>query len=473
MYLELFKLNDLPFRLSPDPQFLFLSKNHARAKAYMESTIWFTDGFVIITGEIGAGKTTLIETFLRELDKDVVVAQVNQTQVSVTEFLQSVLVQFGFQPFRMKKAELIATLNQYLIEQYTAGKKVMLIVDEAQNLSNRVLEEVRMLSGIETTRDKVLRIILAGQPELNDKLDSPELIQLVQRVRLRFHLTPLSAPDTRAYIEHRLQVAGSGGRQIFLDETFPVIFRYTGGVPRLINTLCDTALMSAFAADSDTVGAQELQTAIEELRWVDYATRMQRLQELRQQANRVPLAAPAPAEAIDPNQTGRLRAMALHLPGQLADTPLKDPERPALAKLVLNLDGRTVGEYPLVPGRLVVGRAAESDIALDSKFVSRNHCQIITSAHGTMVEDLNSTNGVHIQGVRVRRHELNDGDTISLGRHDLVYVDLRHSTEIAGLDPTSTAVFEEDDGDVEEAAAQTASQADGPNQAAAVKEDGF
>ncbi|MEY4377087.1 MAG: hypothetical protein RJB26_1637, partial [Pseudomonadota bacterium] len=438
MYLELFKLNDLPFRLSPDPQFLFLSKNHARAKAYMESTIWFTDGFVIITGEIGAGKTTLIETFLRELDKDVVVAQVNQTQVSVTEFLQSVLVQFGFQPFRMKKAELIATLNQFLIEQYTAGKKVMLIVDEAQNLSNRVLEEVRMLSGIETTRDKVLRIILAGQPELNDKLDSPELIQLVQRVRLRFHLTPLSAQDTRAYIEHRLQVAGSGGRQIFLDETFPVIYQYSGGVPRLVNTLCDTALMSAFAADRDTVSLEELQTAIEELRWVDYATRMERLRALRQQAARNAASAPvASEEAIDPNQTGRLRAMALHLPGQLADAPLKDPERPALAKLLLNLDGRTVAEYPLLPGRLVVGRAAESDIPLDSKFVSRNHCQIVTSAHGTMVEDLNSTNGVHIQGIRVRRHELNDGDTIALGRHDLVYVDLRRSAEIAGLDPSS------------------------------------
>ena len=139
---------------------------------------------------------------------------------------------------------------------------------------------------------------------------------------------------------------------------------------------------------------------------------------------------------------GRLRAMALHLPGQLTDTPLKDPERPALAKLVLNLDGRTVAEYPLVPGRLVVGRAGESDISVDSKFVSRNHCQIITSAHGTMVEDLNSTNGVHIQGIRVRRHELTDGDTISLGRHDLVYVDLRHANTIAGLDPTSTAVFE-------------------------------
>ena len=441
MYLELFKLTDLPFRLSPDPQFLFLSKNHARAKAYMESTIWFTDGFVIITGEIGAGKTTLIETFLRELEKDVIVAQVNQTQVSVTEFLQSVLVQFGFQPFRMKKAELIATLNQYLIEQYAAGRKVMLIIDEAQNLSNRVLEEVRMLSGIETTREKVLRIILAGQPELNDKLDSPELVQLVQRVRLRFHLTPLSAPDTRAYIEHRLEVAGSGGRPIFLDETFPVIYQYTGGVPRLVNTLCDTALMSAFAADRDTVSLAELQTAIEELRWVDYATRSRRLSELRAQAEgKSP--PPRDEEAIDPAQTGRLRSMALHLPGQLAGAPLKDPERPALAKLLLAVDGRTTAEYPLLAGRIVVGRAAECDIPVDSKFVSRNHCQVITTPQGTVVEDLNSTNGVHIHGKRVRRHELNDGDVIALGKHELIYMDLRHATEIEGLDPSSTAVFE-------------------------------
>jgi general secretion pathway protein A len=173
MYLDLFKLKELPFRLSPDPQFLYLSKNHARAKAYMESTIWFTDGFVVITGEIGAGKTTLIETFLREVDDSVAVAQINQTQVSALEFLQSVLVQFGFQPFKMRKAELLATLNQFLVEQYTAHRKVLLIVDEAQNLSPRVLEEIRMLSGVETTKEKVLRIILAGQPELNDKLDGP------------------------------------------------------------------------------------------------------------------------------------------------------------------------------------------------------------------------------------------------------------------------------------------------------------
>src|SRR5580693_6067416 len=253
MYLELFKLHELPFRLSPDPQFLYLSKHHARAKAYMESTIWFTDGFVVISGEIGAGKTTLIETFLHELQKDVVVAQLNQTQLTPTGFLQSVLVQFGFSPFQMKKAEALATLNEFLIEQHAAGRKVMLIIDEAQNLTNRVLEEVRMLSGIETTKEKVLRIILAGQPELNDKLNSPELVQLTQRVRLRFHLTALSRAETNAYIDHRLEVAGSQGRRIFAEDTYPIIYKYTGGVPRLINTLCDTSLMAAFALNQDFV----------------------------------------------------------------------------------------------------------------------------------------------------------------------------------------------------------------------------
>ena len=248
MYLEHFQLKELPFRLSPDPAFLYPSPVHSRAKAYMESTIWFTDGFVIITGEIGSGKTTLIETFLKEIDKDVVVAQLNQTQVSPIEFLQTMLAQFGFSPFKMKKAELITTLNSFLIEQYANGRKVLLIVDEAQNLSNKVLEEVRLLSGVETTKEKVLRIILAGQPELNAKIDSPELMQLRQRVRLRFHLSALSEQDTVNYIDHRLQVAGSNGRALFAPETYPVIYRYSGGIPRLINTLCDTALLAGVRA---------------------------------------------------------------------------------------------------------------------------------------------------------------------------------------------------------------------------------
>jgi type II secretory pathway predicted ATPase ExeA len=411
MYLELFRLKELPFRLSPDPQFLFLSKHHARAKAYMESTIWFTDGFVVITGEIGSGKTTLIESFLRELDKDVVVAQINQTQISPLGFLQGLLVQFGFSPFKMNKAELLATINSFLIEQYAAGRKVVLVIDEAQNLSNRVLEEVRLLSGVETTKDKTLRIILAGQPELGDKLDAPEMVQLKQRVRLRFHLTPLSREDCSAYILHRLAIAGGEGRTIFSDAALALVHRYTGGVPRLINTLCDTAMMSAFAADKDSVDEAEVRAAVEELQWVEYAARTNRM---------------ARAEMVVPV----LRHVS-------PDT--------VLGRIYIATDGQTVGEMELKMGRLLVGRTPENDVQIDSKYVSRHHCQITVAVEGTVVEDLNSTNGLVCRGKRVRRQLLKDGDVIVIGQHSLTYVDERPNTprRVADeADPNATGSHE-------------------------------
>jgi type II secretory pathway predicted ATPase ExeA len=405
MYLDLFKLKELPFRLSPDPQFLYLSKQHARAKAYMESTIWFTDGFVVITGEIGSGKTTLIESFLKEIQADVVVAQINQTQVSAVDFLQAVLVQFGFSPFKMKKAELIATLNNFLIEQYGAGRKVLLIVDEAQNLTLRVLEEIRLLSGVETTKEKVLRIILAGQPELNDKLDAPELIQLAQRIRLRFHLQMLSAAEMRAYIQHRLEVAGAGDRQIFSDDTFGEIFRYTGGVPRLVNTLCDTAMMSAYAASRDCVTLGDIASSIDELQWMEFAARTQ----LQQQAR---------IAAADGH--------ASTATGMTGVNPTGGQEGPQpVGRILVATDGRTVQEIGLKVGRIIVGRTTDNDVQIDSRFVSRHHCQVITTAHACVIEDLNSTNGIYVKSKRVRRHYLNDGDVVQIGKHELIYIDER------------------------------------------------
>jgi general secretion pathway protein A len=412
MYLEHFQLTELPFRLSPDPAFLYLSKHHARAKAYMESTIWFTDGFVVITGEIGSGKTTLLETFLRELEKDVVVAQIGQTQVSPIEFLQAVLVQFGFSPFKMRKAELIATLNQFLIEQFAAGRKVLLIVDEAQNLSNRVLEEIRMLSGVETTKEKVLRIILAGQPELNEKLDSAELVQLVQRIRLRFHLTALTPEETQSYILHRLEVAGAHGRQLFAPETIPVIFRYTGGVPRLVNTLCDTALMIAYSSEQPSVGSTELKAAIDELQWVEYAAR-----------------------------TNRMRAGIAD--STAAPRPLASDE--VFARIVVAHGGEHVEERPLRIGRLVIGRTADNDVQIESKFISRHHCQITTTFEGCVLEDLNSTNGVYVKSKRIRRHHLNDGDVVVLGKHEIMYLDERSARSRTQHHQTHPALQESDD----------------------------
>ena len=421
MYLEPFKLKELPFRLSPDPQFLYLSKQHARAKAYMESTIWFTDGFVVITGEIGSGKTTLIESFLKEVPSDVVVAQINQTQVSAIDFLQAVLVQFGFSPFKMRKGELISTLNTFLIEQYSAGRKVLLIVDEAQNLTMRVLEEIRLLSGVETTKDKVLRIILAGQPELSDKLDAPELAQLMQRVRLRFHLQTLSEAETHGYIQHRLEVAGAGDREIFAADTFAEVFRYCGGGPRLINTLCDTAMMAAYMSDRATVTRADIISAVRELQWVEYGARPR------------PQPQPPPAE----------------VPGAHGATP--EPGA-ALGRLLVATDGRTVQEISLRLGRVIVGRTPDNDVQIDSRFISRHHCQVITTPNSCVVEDLNSTNGIYVKSNRVRRHHLNDGDVVLIGKHELIYVDERAArgrgtftdtdprvhSEVAGAAPAPT-----------------------------------
>jgi len=427
MYLELFKLQELPFRLSPDPQFLYLSKQHARAKAYMESTIWFTDGFVVITGEIGAGKTTLIETFLRELQTDVVIAQINQTQLSPTAFLQTVLVQFGFSPFNMKKAEVLATLNQFLIEQYSSGRKVLLIIDEAQNLSNRVLEEVRLLSGLETTKDKVLRIILAGQPELNEKLNSQDLVQLTQRVRLRFHLTALTKTETIAYIDHRLEVAGSQGRRIFAEDTYATIFKYTGGVPRLINTLCDTCMMAAFTQNTDHVSAESLQAAIRELQWSEHTG----------------IAAASTAGTV----TTRVAGPGA---GGTVPAPLPDAEPAAhsataahiVGRILLACEGKTVIERELRPGRLVIGRTPDNDIQIDSKFISRHHCQIVTQADSCVIEDLNSTNGIYVKLKRVRRHNLNDGDVVQVGQHEVMYIDERASRVRVSADHTDTEVID-------------------------------
>jgi general secretion pathway protein A len=304
----------------------------------------------------------------------------------------------------MKKAELLATLTQFLTEQFTSSRKVLLIVDEAQNLSNRVLEEVRMLSGIETTKDKALRIILAGQPELNDKLNSPELIQLVQRVRLRFHLTALSKAETNSYIEHRLEVAGSQGRRIFAEETFPTIYRYTGGVPRLINTLCDTSLMAAFGRDKDTVEVEDLDAAIKELQWVEFAS-----------------------------TTNRMKAMAES--DRTGSHPSSTPQA-VVGRILLASEGKTVVERELRPGRLVIGRTPDNDLQIDSKFISRHHCQIVTQADSCLIEDLNSTNGIYVQSKRVRRHNLNDGDVVQVGQHEIMYIDeraprVRHATEHA------------------------------------------
>lgn len=273
MYLEYFKLKEHPFQLTPDSDYLYMSESHARAKAYMDYTIWNRDGFVVVTGEVGAGKTTLIQKLLSEFDENILVAKIFQTQLDEVEFLQAVLVEFGLNPFNAKKVELLDMLSTFLIESFLASKQLILIVDEAQNLSKKVLEEIRMLSGLETQKEKILHVILAGQPELNNLLDSADMDQLVQRVRLRCHISALTQAEMAHYIAHRLHVAGASNAELFDLDAIASIYTYTGGIPRLINTLCDTALTCAYTDEQRLVNAAVVKTAIEELQWPPYQER--------------------------------------------------------------------------------------------------------------------------------------------------------------------------------------------------------
>ena len=389
-YLQHFSLSELPFGLTPDPDFIYWSKQHARAKAYMESTIWLADGFVVITGEIGSGKTTLLQSFLSELEDDVVYAVVSQTQLTPTQFLQAVLTEFGFKPFKKRKVELLDMLNMFLIEQYSNDKKVVLIVDEAQNLSHKVLEEVRLLSGIETHKEKVLRIILAGQPELRDTLESAGLKQLVQRVRLRFHLGALDRREMQEYIEHRLSVAGCENKDLFADETFSTIHRYTGGVPRLVNTLCDTALLCAFADEKTVVDESDLNSALEELNWQEHETSTGRHQQL-----------------IEIQQQRESESAA------------------AVTRVEVFTNGELVAEHHFPQGRVIVGRAPDNEVYIESKFVSRHHAQLISDDRGCVIEDLNSTNGVFLGEKQVKKYRLRHGDVVTLGVHEIVYHNIR------------------------------------------------
>ena len=282
MYLELFNLVDRPFQLTPDTDYLYLSNSHARAMAYMDYSIWNQEGFVVITGEVGAGKTLLVHKLLSELTSNVVVAKIFQTQLNEVEFLQAMLVEYGLNPFNAKKVELMDMLNTFLIECYSESKQAVLLVDDAQNLNTRVLEEIRMLSNLEIKNEKILHIILVGQPELNKALETPELEQLLQRVRLRFHVRPLTLSESKDYIVHRLRIAGAGSREIFGDDTYNLIHKYTGGIPRLINTLCDTSLTCAYADDLTKISRDIVQTAIDEMQWRPYDERKATLDKQRQ-----------------------------------------------------------------------------------------------------------------------------------------------------------------------------------------------
>jgi general secretion pathway protein A len=408
MYLTTFKLKEAPFQPNPDPRFLYLSPAHARAKAYLESVVSTADDFVVITGELGSGKTTLLDTFRRELEKGVVVAHLTHAPISTSEFLQAMLEQFGYLPFRGNKAALLTTLNGYLAEQRAAGRKVLLLLDEAHNLVPTVLEQLRALLDAESDAPSPLSVILVGLPELNEHLDAPELTQLAQRARLRFHLAALTPDQTHGYIVHRLAIAGSQGREIFRPGCFEVIACYAGGAPRLINALCDAGMHIAATAGRDHVLPEDIEAAARD-------------RQLPALAARPVTADPGPAAEPAPPPAPRTDA-----PRSSIKKPFeKESAGAPVARLRLISGGEVIAEHQVHTGRMMIGRAQDADLRIDDRTISRHHCQIISNTFISVIQDLNSTNGLYVKNERVRRHTLSDGDVVVLGSFQIDYRDER------------------------------------------------
>ena len=247
MYKAFYGFRQKPFSLLPDPEFLFPSQRHRMAMALLEYSLLTQTSFTVVTGGIGTGKTTLIRYLLGKMERDVTVGLITNTHQSFGELLQWVLLAYGLEHRDKGKVEMFQTLLDFLIEEYAQGRRTVLIVDEAQNMSPDALEELRMLSNINTDKDHLLQMVLVGQAGLRRLLKRPDLEQFAQRIAVDYHLEPLSAEDTGAYIKHRQRIAGRADDGVFDAGACDEVFRCSGGVPRLINLLCDTALVYGYA----------------------------------------------------------------------------------------------------------------------------------------------------------------------------------------------------------------------------------
>jgi general secretion pathway protein A len=266
MYTQFYGLREKPFSLSPDPRYLYLSDAHREALAHLLYGIEQGEGFIAITGEVGTGKTTLCRTLLQRIEPGTEVAFVFNPQLSGLELLQAITAELGLATEGRSRRDLTEQLNRFLLAKRQEGRRVLLIVDEAQTLERDALEQVRLLSNLETDTQKLIQIILIGQPELDTILESPELRQLRQRISVRWRLTPLSAPETREYVRHRLRIAAGAPRELFTELALREVHRRSGGIPRLINLLCDRALLAGYAGGAASIGLGLVTQTEQELR---------------------------------------------------------------------------------------------------------------------------------------------------------------------------------------------------------------
>ena len=265
MYEKFYQLRERPFALSPDPEYLYPSRVHREALDYLRYGLESHAGFVVITGEIGSGKTTLLQTLLRNLDSQTTVGRIVNTMLEPRELIETIMIDFGLDPSGKSKPLMLRDLAQYLVDQRLAGRLVLLVIDEAQNLSQAALEELRMLSNLETEKSKLMQIVLVGQPNLREKLAAPELEQLRQRITVSYHLAPLDPLETANYVNHRLRRAALGPPIEFPRQATDLVHARSRGVPRIINVICDAALVFGYAEERRQIDLPLIREVLAEL----------------------------------------------------------------------------------------------------------------------------------------------------------------------------------------------------------------
>jgi general secretion pathway protein A len=384
MYIDWFKLDRLPFRLRPDPDFLYLADGIAPVFDALRAAAKRGRGTVSLCGEAGVGKTTLLNAIAQKIEQSSFVARVHQSDLTREELLAALGQQFGLAaPEAASARQWLAHLKRFIAAQSARGQAVAILVDTAQRLTIATLRELLNLAG----SNPAPLLVLAGDPQLARQLELQATPDAAPHLAL--HLPRLTLTETDGYIQHRLAIAGSGTRIVFEPDTLPDIQLYTGGTPQLINVLCDNSMVIAETHNCPRVGLNEVRDAVKELKWVEFAARS-------------PSASSKEPAALHPR---------------------------IAAELDVQQRGKTVRRVALRPGRLVVGRDKDAGLHLDSEFISREHCQIITTAEQSFIEDLGSTNGMLVNGTRRQLHRLNARDEIVIGDHTLTYMESPASDE--------------------------------------------
>ncbi len=265
VYLEYYGLTEPPFDITPNPRFLFYSAKHREAFNHLLYGIRERKGFVQLTGEVGAGKTTLCRAMLEQLEGHYATALILNPVMSPNELMKAIAIEFGLPVNGLDRLDTLAVINQFLLQQVERDQDTVLIIDEAQDLTDELLEQVRLLSNLETDNRKLLQIVLMGQPELRDKLNNPRLRQLRQRITVRYHLPPLTRFEVNQYVQHRLQVSGANGTPHFTGPALWRIYKYSQGIPRLVNAICDKALLAGFVGQRNNIDFRTVGHAAREL----------------------------------------------------------------------------------------------------------------------------------------------------------------------------------------------------------------